>query len=142
VKVGPIVSSVLVYAAWGADVTASALQSGVAPRPAASDATAEPPSGLGLLITGAVFSGIAAVNLVTSPLCATDFVSDSNRGLCWGVQLGVVGAFAAVGLPLLVIGANQNAHHSEWVLMHSQGTAWSVTPVAGGAVVSMTVPTD
>jgi hypothetical protein len=120
---------------------AHAPPNGVATTPPAAEP--EPPSGIGLVVTGAIFTGVAGANLVTAPLCATGLVADSERSLCWGLSLGVAGAFAAVGIPLLVIGAGQRSHHADWERAHPQSSGWFVvpTPIRGGALISVTLRT-
>jgi hypothetical protein len=106
-----------------------------------ADATPEPPSGTGFIIAGSIFTGIAGANLVASLLCTTDFVADSRRFECLTIQFTIVGVSAALGLPMLIEGASQGAHHGEWLRAHPRVTALSVTPVAGGALLSAIFPT-
>jgi hypothetical protein len=49
---------------------------------------------------------------------------------------------AAIGIPMLVVGLSQRAHHAEWLRAHPAVTAFSVTPVAGGALLSATFRTN
>jgi hypothetical protein len=106
--------------------------------------TSEPPSGIGLLVTGSILTADAAANLAGASLCQTGLVTDNNRSRCWALALGFVGVLAAVGVPLLVIGAGQRARHADWERTHPGATAsaWSVTPVGGGALLSLTIRTD
>jgi hypothetical protein len=96
---------------------------------------------MGFIIAGSIFTSIAAANLMTSLVCATDFVADSRRFQCWSIQLAAVGASAGLGLPMLIVGANQRAGHAEWLRARPQVAALSVTPVAGGALLSATFRT-
>jgi hypothetical protein len=73
-----------------------------------------PPSGLGLIITGSVFTGIGAVNLITSPICKSSIIDPSISDVCLGVSLGIGGTFVAIGIPMLVVGANRRSEYLEW----------------------------
>jgi hypothetical protein len=77
-------------------------------------AYATPPStGTGMIVTGSVFTGLGFINLATSPVCLT--IQDSGtQTFCLGLSIGVGVAFAAIGIPLLVVGAGRRRAYLEW----------------------------
>jgi hypothetical protein len=95
-----------------------------------------PPSGLGLIITGGIFTGIGAVNLLTSPICKSSFVDPSISDVCLGVSLGIGGAFVAIGIPMLVVGTSRRSEYLEWRRRNAAAALLDVrlARVAGGGV--------
>ncbi|GMU03653.1 hypothetical protein KH5H1_77760 [Corallococcus caeni] len=98
-----------------------------------------PPTGTGMLVTGSILTGVGAVNLLTSPLCKTSLVPGDTQGVCLGTSLVVGGLFAAVGVPLLIVGVSRHNSYVEWKRQRSALSALldlNVTPTPGGAALT------
>ncbi len=122
----------------------------LAPRDAAaadgapSSRDPEPSNGIGLIVTGAVVLGVAAVDgatgsascLILGQSSATDTSSFNN--VCWGVVIGFAGVGLAVGLPLLIMGLNDHSDHREWEKRHGIAGV-SIVPIRSGAAVTWTL---
>jgi len=98
------------------------------PRPADAQMpppsySSEPPpsSGVGLIVTGSIFVGVGAINLITAPICKTDLVQDSVQNVCLGASLVIGGTFLAIGIPLLAVGVHKRNKFREWKQEHRLG---------------------
>jgi hypothetical protein len=116
------------------------LSSGVAfaqddEAPPAASRAERPSTGIGLLVTGGIFTGIGGLNLLTAPLCTTNLVTSDLQSVCLTASLVVAGVGLAVGIPLMVIGANQRAEYNEWKKAHPVASGFWVVPTAGGAAI-------
>jgi hypothetical protein len=101
-----------------------------------SNLEARPSSGTGLLIGGGIATGVGGLNFLTGALeCSSSLVSSDNRTLCYGLSFGFGGAAILVGVPLLIVGANQRASYNEWLKDHPAVEALSVVPMPGGGTV-------
>ncbi|APR87453.1 hypothetical protein A7982_12802 [Minicystis rosea] len=105
----------------------------------------EPPSnGLGLIITGSIFTGIGGINLLTSPICTSSaLISRSSRTPCLALSLGVGIGFLAAGIPMLVVGVGRRNAFRQWKQEHGIiGKLGDIgfTPAPGGG--SMTWQTS
>jgi hypothetical protein len=80
----------------------------------------EPPSGTGLIVAGAIFTGLGGLNLITSPLCMTDAVDSGTQKPCLYASLAVGGVFAVIGIPMLAVGAHKRAILKEWKERHPE----------------------
>jgi hypothetical protein len=84
----------------------------------ALEADPEPSSGLGLLIPGAIMTGVGALNLLSATICVADFYRDyvGRTGTTWcligsiGVGVGLLGA----GIPMTIIGTMRRTEHKAW----------------------------
>jgi hypothetical protein len=92
-------------------------------------------SGVGLLVGGGIATGIGGVNLLSALLCTTSLYSSISTDLCYGIAFGVGGVGLAVGIPMLVVGANKRAAYREWLKDHPAVEELSVIPVRGGAAI-------
>lgn len=98
-----------------------------------------PPSGTGMLVTGAIFTGIGGINLLTSPICVTPVIQSSTKTICLGLSLGVGITFAVIGVPLLVVGAGRRSRYVEWKKSHGalgKLTDLGFAPTPGGALLT------
>ncbi|RKG52517.1 hypothetical protein D7X30_33465 [Corallococcus sp. AB011P] len=98
-----------------------------------------PPTGTGMLVTGSILSGVAAVNLLSSPLCKTSLIPRDTQDVCLGSSLVIGGVLAAVGLPLLFVGISRHNTYVEWKRQHraiSLLTDVGVAPTPGGAALT------
>jgi hypothetical protein len=99
-----------------------------------------PPTGTGMIVTGSILSGIGAVNLITSPLCKTDLIPDSDtQDVCFATSLVIGGAFVAVGIPVLIVGLNRRSTYREWKRKHghlASLTNLGIAPTRGGAALT------
>ncbi|MCA9623855.1 MAG: hypothetical protein KC731_32760 [Myxococcales bacterium] len=80
----------------------------------------EPSKGTGMIIGGAILTGIGGLNLLTAPLCTVDDLipnADVQRGCVIG-SLVVGGVGLAVGLPLLIVGVGQRSDYRDWEARH------------------------
>ena len=81
-----------------------------------------PSTGLGLLITGIIMSGVGVTNLAVSPICRADFyvkkTGTEGSDACFYTSLVVGGAVAAVGIPLLIVGISKRMDYVEWRARH------------------------
>jgi hypothetical protein len=127
-----------------AAVLFSSLALALAPSLARADEPAsgsEPPSkGTGMIVGGAVFTGLGVVNLATSPICLTSTFETSNtKTLCLGLSLGLGIGFTLIGVPLLVAGASRRSRYLEWKQSH--GALQTLTdigfaPAPGGGMLT------
>jgi hypothetical protein len=115
----------------------------VAPPPPPPVYGPPPPSGLGLIITGSIFTAIGGVNLVTAPLCETSvFASNpqsNTQTLCLGLSLGIGITAAVIGIPMLVVGVNRRNAYREWKQaggVVARLTDLGITPVPGGTALT------
>jgi hypothetical protein len=98
-----------------------------------------PSNGVGLLVTGGIFTGVGAVNLLTAPICKTDLFSADTQTLCLGLSLGIGIPFVVVGIPLLVVGASRRGAYLEWKRSHGAATRLldlDFKPVPGGGALT------
>jgi hypothetical protein len=100
--------------------------------PVASPAE-RPSTGLGALVTGGVFTGVGGLNLLTAPICTTSLIRSDLQTTCVTASLVVAGVGLAVGVPLMVIGANQRAEYNDWKKSHPVAAGLWLVPTAGGA---------
>jgi hypothetical protein len=91
-----------------------------------------PPGGVGLLIGGGILTGIGALNLATSPLCNTTLVQSRVQSLCFDTSLVFGGALLAIGVPMLIVGANERSAYREWKKAHPVAAGLSIAPTPGG----------
>jgi hypothetical protein len=104
----------------------------VAPPPGGGYVDA-PSSGLGLLITGGVFTGLGVINLATAPICKADTqFSPDTQNVCLIASLAVGGTFLAVGVPLLIVGAGKRSTYNAWRAEHPVASGFGYQPVRGG----------
>jgi hypothetical protein len=102
--------------------------------PAASG-TERPSTGIGYLVTGGVLTGVGGLNLLTAPLCTTSLITSDLQSPCLIASLVVAGVGLAVGIPLIVVGANKRAEYNEWKKAHPVAAGLWVVPTAGGAAI-------
>lgn len=96
----------------------------VHPEAPAELAEERPSSGIGYLVTGGIFTGIGALNLLTAPICTTDLIPNSDtQKTCLIASLAIGGTFLAIGVPLLIVGGSKRSTYKQWKADH---------PVAGG----------
>lgn len=100
----------------------------------------KPPSGLGMLITGAILTGVGVVNLAAGPPLCLAFYSGSflggppnqdARNACIDAELIVGGVLTAVGVPLLIVGASRQSRFRQWKADHPY--AFTMAPTRHGA---------
>ncbi len=95
----------------------------------------EPPpsSGLGLVISGSVLTGLGALNMATSPICLVDsLVRDDIETACVAACMIVGGTMFAVGLPLLIVGVVKRGKYKEWREQHPGYAALTNVGVSAG----------
>lgn len=98
-----------------------------------------PPTGTGMLVTGSILTGVGAVNLLSSPLCKTSLIPSDTQDVCLGSSLVIGGVFAAVGIPLLLVGISRHNNYVEWKREHRAVallTDVGVAPTPGGAALT------
>jgi hypothetical protein len=98
-----------------------------------------PPSGLGLIITGSVFTAIGGVNLLTAPICKTDAIASNVQDICLGASIGVGITFMVIGIPMLVVGVSRRNAYVEWKRgggVAARLTDLAVAPVQGGGALT------
>jgi hypothetical protein len=89
----------------------------------------EPPTGLPWLVGGGVAAGLGVINLGGAPLCMGTLPS-AQRVPCAATSIAFGLAGLAVGVPLLVVGAQKRQRWQTW---HIEGRregavlAWSAT---------------
>jgi hypothetical protein len=88
----------------------------IAPEP--PRITPPPPDGMKFITAGIVLVGAGTLDLVMSPVCATDFIRRDLHKACLGTTLGVASAALVVGIPLLVIGAGRRHKFLDWHAKH------------------------
>lgn len=106
------------------------------PYPPAVVEDAPTSTGVGFLVTGGVFTGLGAVNLLTAPICKTDLISNRDvQNGCLVASLVAGGAFLAVGVPLLIVGGVKRSKYKQWKASHpiAAGLDFSATD-SGGAL--------
>jgi hypothetical protein len=79
-----------------------------------------PSSGMGLVIAGAVLTGVGVLNLATSPLCKNDdlIANKKLQDTCFAAALVFGGVAVAVGVPLLIVGLSKHSTYEEWKKAH------------------------
>jgi hypothetical protein len=96
-----------------------------------------PSTGIGLIVTGSVFTGIGVVNLVTAPICKTSAIAQSTQSLCLDASLVLAGITLAIGVPMLAVGVVRHNAYVEWKKSNSLAarlTDLGIAPVPGGGV--------
>lgn len=114
-----------------------------ATTPALAEERPPPPSkGTGYLITGAVLTGVGVVTVIGTPsICDTGTgaatTGKSTTG-CKNVGYIFGASFAAVGIPLIIIGSVKRSHYNTWLAEHPVVSGLSVTGLTGGAALGWT----
>jgi hypothetical protein len=103
----------------------------------AANVDERPPSGLELLVTGSIVTGLAVVDLAAGPPVCVDYFSTevyprSTRTACITATLVMGGMVTAVGIPLLVVGAGQSHRFKEWQRQHPYLGSLTLAPIPGG----------
>jgi hypothetical protein len=115
---------------------ALAASTGVAQAQGFDEPPPPPPSGVGLIVTGAIFTGIGGVNLITSPICLA--ADGGTRTLCLGVSLGIGIGATIIGIPMLAVGVSRRKAYVEW--KRRGGVArlldLDMKPVPGGGAIT------
>jgi hypothetical protein len=98
----------------------------------------KPSSGIGFLVTGGIFTGIGALNLLTAPLCTTDFLipNRSAQQGCLIASLAIGGTFAAIGVPLLIVGGVKRSAYKKWKADNPMVGGLGFSTVAGGGMLT------
>jgi hypothetical protein len=78
-----------------------------------------PSSGVGMIITGWIMSGVGAMNLALIPVCSMDAYPRESRDLCIQLSIGVGVIGLGVGIPLLAVGYHQRSKFKEWKRQHA-----------------------
>jgi hypothetical protein len=100
------------------------------------DSTKEPSTGIAHIVTGSIFTGVGAVNLLTAPLCKTSVVQQSLQDTCLGLAIGVGVVAVAVGVPLLIVGINKRKAYKEWESAHPIAAGLSFAPTRRGVALA------
>jgi len=97
-----------------------------------------PPSGVGLLVAGGIFTGIGGINLITSPICLVEPFDSSTKNVCLGASLGIGITSLVVGVPMLIVGVNQRRRYVEWKNRGMAGRLLDlgVAPAPGGGMLT------
>jgi hypothetical protein len=114
----------------------------LAVSPVEADGTSEsdtPPSrGVGLLVAGGIFTGIGAINLLTSPICKTDLVGNrATQDACFTASLVLGGTFLAIGVPMLVVGGVKRSKFKRWQADHPLAAGLGFSPATGGGALTL-----
>jgi hypothetical protein len=91
--------------------------------------------GMRLITAGIILTSAGALDLATSPLCATDFVRQDLHTACFATTLVVGGVAFSVGLPMLLVGITKRRRFVEWQDKHDV----SFAPRPGGAAITWRV---
>jgi hypothetical protein len=90
-----------------------------------------PSTGNGLLIAGAVVSGVGLIFFGSSAICQADDRADVDQNTCTAIQASIGAVALAAGVPMLVIGVIRRLRFQEWVrTYHPQ---FALLPAEGGA---------
>lgn len=73
-----------------------------------------PRSGIGGIAVGAGALGIAALNLVTMPICFAEVYPSAAKDGCVIASLVLAGLGVSVALPSLLLGLHRHARYKEW----------------------------
>jgi hypothetical protein len=98
-----------------------------------------PSTGTGLVVTGAIFTGVGGINLVTAPICKTSAIQPNVQNLCLGLSIGLGVGFAAIGIPLLIVGIGKRDAYREWKKQNNvigRLTDLGFAPAPGGGAVT------
>ncbi len=109
------------------------------PAPPPPPVEARPSTGIGMIVTGSVFTGLGVVNLITAPICLTGAIPSSTQSLCLDASLVFAGITLVIGIPLLAVGVSKHNTYVEWKKGGSFAarlTNLDVAPTRGGATVS------
>jgi hypothetical protein len=131
--------TVIVAAAVSFVAAPARAQDDAEPAPSAASSGTPPSSGVGLLVTGGIFTGIGGLNLLTAPLCKTSLIQQSVQDTCLDAALVVGGIGLAVGIPLFIVGANKRADYNAWRRTHPVPAGFSLAPTTGGATLGWRV---
>lgn len=74
----------------------------------------EPPTGIPWIVGGSVAMGAGVVNLVGAGLCFATLPS-AQRVPCGATSIGFGVAGLAIGIPLVIVGADKRAAWSKWL---------------------------
>ena len=88
-------------------------------------------TGTTLIITGSVFAGVGALDILAAPICTV--ASADDRGLCFGITGGAGGVSLGVGLAILAAGLIDRDHTEKrkWLTMGFSLEAGGGTLVLG-----------
>jgi hypothetical protein len=104
------------------------------PYPSYGADEARPSTGVGQLVTGGIFTGIGAVDLLTSPICKTSLIpNEAAQNSCLATSLISGGIFMAVGVPLLIVGGVKRSAYNRWKAEHpyAAGVGFSTAKGSG-----------
>ncbi len=73
-----------------------------------------PPTGLSWLVVGSLATAGGVINLAGAPLCELHIIRSTARTPCLVTSLGFGIGLAAVGIPLIVVGAGKRAAWLDW----------------------------
>jgi hypothetical protein len=78
-----------------------------------------PSSGVGMIITGWIMSGVGVMNLALIPVCTMDAYPRQSRDLCVQLSIGVGVIGLGVGIPLLAVGYHKRSQFKTWKQRHA-----------------------
>lgn len=103
-----------------------------------SESDTPPSRGVGLLVAGGIFTGIGAINLLTSPICKTDLVGNrATQDACFTASLVLGGTFLAIGVPMLVVGGVKRSKFKRWQAEHPLAAGLGFSPATGGGAITL-----
>lgn len=107
--------------------------------PVSAPPSAEPPSGTAATIVGAILVGVGGINLLTVPVCRTDFYGEAvgpvGQDACLASSLILGGGFVIAGVPVLLTGLKNRREHAEWEGAQAH-LGVNVTPRSGQLVIA------
>jgi hypothetical protein len=95
-----------------------------------------PSNGIDALAGGSVLAAIGTLSFATAPICKSGVVNLAQQDSCFTASFVIGAPFLALGIPLIVFGAAQNAKYNDWARRHPTLTGLSVSPTSGGGAVA------
>jgi hypothetical protein len=97
-----------------------------------------PSNGIDAITGGGALAAIGTLSFATAPICKSGVVNLAQQDSCFTASFVIGAPFLALGIPLIVFGAAQNAKYNEWARRHPTLTGLTVSPTSGGGAVAWT----
>jgi hypothetical protein len=95
-----------------------------------------PSDGIDALAGGSALLAIGTLSFATAPICKSGVVNLAQQDSCFTASFVIGAPFLALGIPLIVFGAAQNAKYKDWARRHPTLTGLTVSPTSGGGAVA------